>query len=38
MEKLNLEPVSFNSTTKTVVNHKVSFKNAFQEVLYKIDN
>ena len=30
-------PVYFNSTTKTVINHKFSLENAFQEILYKID-
>ena len=30
--------VYFNSTTKTVINHKFSLKNAFQEILYRIDN
>ena len=28
----------FNSATETVINHKFSLENAFQEVLYKIDN
>ena len=28
----------FNSTTKTVINHKFSLENAFQEILYRIDN
>ena len=36
MEKLNLD--QFNLTTKTVINHKFSLENAFQEILYKIDN
>ena len=31
-------PIYFNSATKTVINHKLSFKNAFQEILYRIDN
>ena len=30
--------VYFNSTTKTVINHKFSPENAFQEILYRIDN
>ena len=38
MEKLNLEPVYLNSTTKTVINYKFSLENAFQEILYRIDN
>ena len=35
--KIEFGPVSFNSTTKTVMNHKVSLENAFQEILYSID-
>ena len=31
-------PVYFNSTTKTVINHKFNLDKSFQEVLYKIDN
>ena len=31
-------PVYFNSTTKTVINHKFSLENSFQEILYRIDN
>ena len=31
-------PVYFNSTTKTVINYKFSLENAFQEILYRIDN
>ena len=30
--------VYFNLTTKLVINHKFSFENAFQEILYKVDN
>ena len=36
MEKLNL--VQFNKRKKTVTNRKFSLENAFQEVLYRIDN
>ena len=36
MEKLNLDRL--NSTTKTVINHKVSLENASQEILCRIDN
>ena len=36
MEKLNL--VQFNKRKRTVTNRKFSLKNAFQEVLYRIDN
>ena len=32
--EIEFGPVHFNSTTKTVINHKFSFK----EILYKIDN
>ena len=28
----------FNLTTKAVINHRFSFENAFQEILYNIDN
>ena len=39
--KLNIEiefaPVYFNSTTKTVIRHKFSLENAFQEILYMTD-
>ena len=38
MEKLNLDRVYFNSTTKTVTNQKFTLENAFQEILYWIDN
>ena len=31
-------PVYFTSTTKTVINHRLDLKNAFQEILYRIDN
>ena len=30
--------VYFNSTTKTVINRKFSLGNAFQEILYMLDN
>ena len=35
---IECRPVYFNSTTKTVINHKFSLENAFQEILYRIDN
>ena len=35
---LKVTPVYFNSTTKTVINRKFSMENAFQVVLYRIDN
>ena len=31
-------PVNFNSTTKTVINHKFKLESSFQEILYLIDN
>ena len=31
-------PVYSNSVTKTVINHKFSLENAFQEIFYMIDN
>ena len=36
--EIKFRPVYFNSTTKTVINHKFSLGNAFQEILYRIDN
>ena len=30
-------PVYFNSTAKTVINHRFKLENSFQEVLYLID-
>ena len=36
--EIEFRPVYFNSTTKTVINHKFSLKNAFQEISYRIDN
>ena len=36
--EIEFRPVYFNSTTKTVINHKFSLENAFQEILYRIDN
>ena len=36
--EFEFRPVYFNSTTKTVINHKFSLENAFQEILYRIDN
>ena len=35
---IELRPVYFNSTTKTVINYKFSIENAFQEVLYRTDH
>ena len=36
--EIEFRPVYFNSTTKTVINHKISLENVFQEILYRIDN
>ena len=36
--EIEFRPVNFNSATKTVINHKFSFKNAFEEILYRVDN
>ena len=36
--KIEFRPVCFNSTTKTVINHKFSLGESFQEILYRIDN
>ena len=35
--EIEFPPVYFNSTTKTVINHKFCLENAFQEILYTID-
>ena len=37
-EGTEFTPGYFISTTKTVRNHKFSLKNAFQEILFRIDN
>ena len=36
--EIEFRPFYFNTTTKTVINHKSSLQNPFQEILYKIDN
>ena len=36
--EIEFAPVYFNSTTKTVINHRFRLENSFQEVLYLIDN
>ena len=36
--EIEFAPVYFNSITKTVINHKFSLGNAFQEILCRIDN
>ena len=36
--EIEFSPLYFNPTTKTVINHKFSLENVFQEILYRIDN
>ena len=36
--EIEFTPVYFNFTTQTVMNHKFSLGNAFQEIFYRIDN
>ena len=36
--EIEFRRVYFNSITKTVINHKFILGNAFQEILYRIDN
>ena len=36
--EIEFAPVYFNSVTRTVINHKFNLENAFQEILYLIDN
>ena len=36
--EIEFAPVCFNLATKTVMNYKFSLENAFQEILYRIDN
>ena len=36
--EIEFRPVYFNRTTTTVINHKFILENAFQEILYRIDN
>ena len=35
--EIEFAPVYFNSFTKTVVNHRFTLENSFQEILYMID-
>ena len=35
---IEYSPVYFNSTTKTVINSKLSSNLSFQEIIYRIDN
>ena len=36
--EIEFAPVYFNSTTKTVINHRFRLENFFQGILYLIDN
>ena len=36
--EIELIPVYFNSTAKTVINHKFCLENVFQEIFYRIAN
>ena len=36
-KEIEFAPVYLNSTANTVINHKFSLENAFQEILYRID-
>ena len=36
--EIEFRPVYFNSTTKTVINHKFGLNKSFKEILYRIDN
>ena len=36
--EIEFSPVYFNSTIKTVINHKFDLGKSFQEILYRIDN
>ena len=36
--EIEFAPVYFNSTTKTVINHRFSLENAFWVILHRIDN
>ena len=35
--EIEFTPVYFNSSTKTIINHKYKFVKSFQEILYRID-
>ena len=36
--EIEFAPVYFNSTTKTVINHRFRLENSFQDIYYLIDN
>ena len=35
--EIEFTPVYFNSSTKTVINHRYKLNKSFQEILYRID-
>ena len=35
--EMRFTPVCFNSSTKTVINHRYKLNKSFQEILYRID-
>ena len=36
-EEIEFTPVYFNSSTKTIINHRYKLDQSFQEILYRID-
>ena len=36
-EEIEFNPVYFNSSTKTIINHRYKLDQSFQEILYRID-
>ena len=36
--EIEFRPVYFNSTRKTVINHKIGLNKSFKEILCRIDN
>ena len=36
-EEIKFTPVNFNSSTKTIINHRYKIDQSFQETLYRID-
>ena len=36
-EEIDITPVYFNSSTKTIINNRFKLEHAFQEILYRID-
>ena len=37
-EEIEFTPVYFNSSTKTIINHRHKLDQSFQEILYRIDS